>query len=64
MFSFSSTFTIGTVAPRWRRDGKELFYISGDSKMMSVEVNTISGFNVGIPRVLFHAPVWGGGHIK
>jgi hypothetical protein len=24
----------GGVMPRWRRDGKELFYISPDSKMM------------------------------
>jgi Tol biopolymer transport system component len=51
----------GGVAPRWRSDGKELFYISGDSKMMSVEVSTTSVFKAGIPRVLFHAPVWGGG---
>jgi Tol biopolymer transport system component len=28
----------GGRAPRWRRDGKELFYISGDQKMMAVPV--------------------------
>jgi dipeptidyl aminopeptidase/acylaminoacyl peptidase len=51
----------GGVAPRWRRDGKELFYISADSKMMSVEVSTGPVFRAGIPRALFQAPIWGGG---
>jgi hypothetical protein len=27
----------GGVMPRWRRDGKELFYISPDSQMMAVD---------------------------
>ena len=30
----------GGVMPRWRRDGKELFYISPDSRMMAVDVVT------------------------
>jgi serine/threonine protein kinase/Tol biopolymer transport system component len=30
----------GGVQARWHRNGRELFYISPDSKMMSVEVNT------------------------
>jgi Tol biopolymer transport system component len=51
----------GGVAPRWARDGKELFYISDDSKMMAVEVSTDPVFKAGIPKVLFQAPVWGGG---
>ena len=53
--------TGGGMAPRWRRDGKELFYISADSKMMAVEVSTSPVFKAGIPKVLFHAPIWGGG---
>ena len=32
--------TAGGEQPRWRRDGKELFYMSADHKLMSVEVNT------------------------
>ena len=30
--------TAGGVMPRWRGDGKEMFYISGDKKMMVVPV--------------------------
>ena len=33
--------TAGGMSPRWSGDGKELFYISPDSKMMAVEVSTI-----------------------
>src|SRR5207302_1988745 len=52
----------GGTQPRWRRDGKELFYISADSKLMAVEVAAASGiFQAGIPKALFAAPIWGGG---
>src|ERR1700686_1805410 len=52
----------GGNRPRWRRDGKELFYISADSKLMSVEVAATSGtFQAGIPKALFAARIWGGG---
>ena len=51
----------GGGQPRWRRDGKELFYISTDSKLMSVEVAAAAGtFQAGIPKALFAAPIWGG----
>ncbi len=43
----------GGVQPRWRRDGKELFYISPDWKMMAVEVKTKPVFQAGIPQTLF-----------
>ena len=43
----------GGVQPRWRRNGKELFYISPDWKMMAVEVNTKPVFQSGTPRSLF-----------
>jgi Tol biopolymer transport system component/predicted Ser/Thr protein kinase len=39
--------------PRWRRDGKELFFISADQKMMGVPVNTGASFEVGVPKALF-----------
>ena len=48
----------GGVAPRWR--GKELFYISADSKMMAVDVTTNPMFKPGIPKALFQAPILGG----
>ena len=43
----------GGVQPRWRRDGKELFYIAPDSKMMAVAVNTGEVFQSGEPQALF-----------
>jgi Tol biopolymer transport system component len=43
----------GGVQPRWRRNGKELFYISPDSKMMAVAVNTQPVFQAGTPQALF-----------
>jgi hypothetical protein len=45
----------GGVQPRWNHNGKELFYISPDSKMMSVDVSTHPIFHSGIPRSLFAA---------
>jgi eukaryotic-like serine/threonine-protein kinase len=47
----------GGFQPRWRRDGKELFYISSDSKMMSVEVATQPAFQSGTPRPLFQSNI-------
>jgi len=43
----------GGVQPRWRRNGKELFYISPDWKMMAVEVNAHPVFHAGTPQPLF-----------
>ncbi len=48
----------GGAQPRWRRDGKELFYLSLDRKVVAVEVNGNAGnFVAGVPRVLFKAPI-------
>jgi eukaryotic-like serine/threonine-protein kinase len=44
--------TNGGIQPRWRRDGKELFYIEG-RKIMAVEVNPGARFEVGLPKFLF-----------
>lgn len=43
----------GGVMPRWRRDGKELFYISPDWKMMAVDISTSPSFQSGTPHALF-----------
>jgi serine/threonine protein kinase len=52
----------GGSAPRWRSDGKELFYISADSKIMAVDVSTTPTFaKQSAPKVLFSAPIYGGG---
>ena len=46
----------GGELPRWRRDGKELFYHFGDS-FFAVDVKTDgASFEAGIPRLLFEAP--------
>jgi len=44
--------TEGGREPAWNRNGRELFYREGD-KMMSVEINTQSGFSAGTPKPLF-----------
>ncbi len=43
----------GGQEPRWRKDGKELFYVSPDGRMMTVEVTTDAGFKAGSPVALF-----------
>jgi Tol biopolymer transport system component len=43
----------GGGQPRWRRDGRELFYVLGNDTMMSVEVETDSAFKAGKPKRLF-----------
>jgi hypothetical protein len=45
----------GGDQPRWRADGKELFYLSNDSKIVAVPVKTGSNFDAGTPAVLFQA---------
>ncbi|MFZ0336724.1 MAG: hypothetical protein WAL45_01735, partial [Terracidiphilus sp.] len=52
----------GGTEPMWRRDGKELFFLTLEQKLMVVDVNTASpGFQAGIPKPLFQAqliPLW------
>ena len=43
----------GGSLPRWRGDGKEMFYISLDNKMMAVPLETAAGFRAGAPVPLF-----------
>jgi eukaryotic-like serine/threonine-protein kinase len=45
----------GGDQPRWRGDGKELFYLSTDGKVMAVPVKTGSNFDAGTPTALFQA---------
>jgi Tol biopolymer transport system component len=52
--SFRTKISIdGGIAPRWRRDGKELFFLSPSSTLMSVDVNAGAAFSTGVPRELF-----------
>jgi len=45
----------GGEQPRWRGDGRELFYLSSDGKMMAAPVTTGANFDVGTPAALFQA---------
>jgi Tol biopolymer transport system component len=48
----------GGTQPEWRRDGKELFYISADGKLTAVPVTTDgASFSAGTPRGLFDVEV-------
>jgi hypothetical protein len=48
--------TNGGSNPIWIRDGKELFFIAADGKMMAVDVTESEGrFSPGVPKALFDA---------
>jgi Tol biopolymer transport system component len=54
--------TDGGSLPRWSRDGRELFYISGDRHLMSVPIRTAPALEVGSPQSLFAiagSALWG-----
>ncbi|HEX4945602.1 MAG TPA: hypothetical protein VFZ34_02915, partial [Blastocatellia bacterium] len=45
--------TSGGSQPWWRSDGKELYYLSNDGKLMAVEVKPGGSFEAGASRALF-----------
>jgi eukaryotic-like serine/threonine-protein kinase len=47
--------TAGGSQPRWRGDGKELFYLASDSKIMAVPITGGTNFDPGSPVPLFQA---------
>jgi eukaryotic-like serine/threonine-protein kinase len=51
----------GGEEPRWRGDGKELFFEAADGKMMAVPVKALAGakpsFEAGAPVALFDAHI-------
>jgi Tol biopolymer transport system component len=51
--------TVGGDKPRWSRDGKELYYIAPDCKMMAVPVKIGSTFEPGVAVALFDTNVTG-----
>jgi serine/threonine protein kinase/Tol biopolymer transport system component len=46
----------GGVYPIWKNDGRELFYLDLNDRMMSVQVQPGSSLDVGSPQALFQAP--------
>ena len=51
--------TAGGAEPRWRRDGRELYYLGSDGRMMAVNVEPQPEFRLGVPRVLFQTALMG-----
>jgi Tol biopolymer transport system component len=49
----------GGSRPRWRRDGKELFYVSGDNWMLSAPIRLGETAEVSAPQALFGISVVG-----
>ena len=50
----------GGIQPMWSHNGKELFYLDPDGKLMSVSVETTSAsFQAGIPKLLFQTQLSG-----
>jgi len=48
--------TSGGTQPRWRGDGKELFYIAADRKLMAVDIKAgAQTFDRGTPQALFES---------
>ena len=46
----------GGIMPRWRGDGKEIFYLSLEGKMMAAQISTEGGvFRSSTPQLLFAA---------
>ncbi len=45
--------TEGGFLPHWRRDGRELFYLTADGTLMAVPIKAASTFQFGTPRALF-----------
>ena len=47
--------TDGGIAGKWRRDGKELFFLDGGGTLMAADVDTSGNApQFGVPRPLFH----------
>jgi Tol biopolymer transport system component len=44
----------GGTAPVWSKDGRELYFIGADEKMMSVDIKAGAKFEAGIPKTLFN----------
>ena len=56
--------TSGGVAPRWRADGKELYFLAPDATMMAVPVTAAGpSFEAGTPVALIQARIVAGGSL-
>jgi hypothetical protein len=46
----------GAWAPRWSRDGRELFYVTDDRRVVAVPIRTGASIELGAPKTLFTMP--------
>jgi eukaryotic-like serine/threonine-protein kinase len=53
--------TGGGVYPRWSHDGKELYYIAPDARLMAVSISAKTTIEAGLPTALFQTRKVGGG---
>jgi hypothetical protein len=53
----------GGCQPVWRKDGKELFYLALDGKVMVAEVKRGTTLTTGVPQVLFQSSLQADPHI-
>ena len=49
----------GGTEPKWRRDGRELFYLDLDGNLMAVPMQGVSKLHMGQPVLLFKTPIAG-----
>jgi hypothetical protein len=50
--------TGGGVQPRWRRDGRELYFLARDGRLMAAAVSERGGaLAIGAPRALFQTSI-------
>jgi Tol biopolymer transport system component len=52
----------GGTRPRWRRDGRELFFLASDGALMSVQIQTGPALRLGVPQPLM--PLRGAGDFE
>ena len=57
--------TAGGIFPRWRPDGRELYYLGPDGQMMAAPVTaTGTTLEPGTPVALFQTRIVGGGTVS
>ena len=54
----------GGSQPRWRADGKELYYVAPGNTLMAVDVSTSPAFRSGTPHALFSSPALNSGDTR
>ncbi len=47
----------GGIQPRWRRDGRELYFLGGDGALMAVPIESSADLELGAPVALFKVSV-------